>query len=155
MTKRQAVQKGGLFGATDTAPLSAGTKDLLKVMMEESKLTNFQRRALSDSMKKGKALPVKVAPTFSQQKFEEESFPPAPKSFTMKGRVPSSMKTRDEIEDSGAYDRPQFVPKPIKSLEKEKERLSNIMAFGEDTPTKESAAETCRGKKENEANSLS
>uniref|UniRef100_F6VB34 Uncharacterized protein n=2 Tax=Ciona intestinalis TaxID=7719 RepID=F6VB34_CIOIN len=136
MAQRHAVQAGGLFGASNTAPLSAGTKDLLKVMMEESKLTNFQRRALSDSLKKGKALPLKVAPTSSEREMRIESFPPPQKAFTMRGQASSSMRTRDEIEESGAYDRPQYVPKPIKSLDKEKERLSNIMAYGEDVKPK-------------------
>lgn len=68
MNSRVPVAKGGMFGAADRPSYSRGTRDLLKVMMEESKLTNFQRRTLRDSLKGGQSLPVKVAPTSSDRK---------------------------------------------------------------------------------------
>ena len=44
-----APMKGGLWN-TQKPTFSAETQALLKVMMQESKLTNFQRRTLNDSM---------------------------------------------------------------------------------------------------------
>ncbi|XP_076824027.1 UPF0193 protein EVG1-like [Clavelina lepadiformis] len=136
MSTRQPVAQGGMFGASAQAPLSNQTKELLKVMMEESKLSNFQRRKLNETVQNGRSLPVQVAPSSSERAHKIVPFPPPQKAFSMKGRLPSSMRTREDIEESGAYERPQFVPKPIKSLEKEKDRLSNIMAYGEDVKPK-------------------
>nr|CAB3226780.1 UPF0193 protein EVG1-like [Phallusia mammillata] len=136
MKSRQAVAQGGMFGTSNPPPLSNQTKDLLKVMMEESKLSNFQRRKLTETVGRGRSLPLKMPPTCSEKVLELESFPPPQKSFTMRGVPSPSIRSRSDIEESGAYQRDQFVPKPIKSLEKEKDRLSNIMAFGEDVKPK-------------------
>ncbi|XP_039266154.1 UPF0193 protein EVG1 homolog [Styela clava] len=121
------VAKGGLFGQAERPAYSKETQDLLKVMMEESRLTNFQRRQLSESMKGGKSLPTRVAPTSSDVK---KRSPPKMKPHRI--TVSSNMRTLDKIEQTGAYERPQFVPKPIRSLDKEKQRLANMMAYGED-----------------------
>lgn len=41
--------QGGLWNTT-RAPVSNETQNLLKVMMQEAKLTNFQRRTLTNSL---------------------------------------------------------------------------------------------------------
>lgn len=123
----KSVAKGGLFGTSERPSYSKETQELLKVMMEESRLTNFQRRKLKESMSGGRSLPPRVAPTSSDRKQK-----PPKKSTSRRSLVSSSMRTIDMIEESGAYEREQYIPKPIRSLEKEKERLSNLMAFGEE-----------------------
>ena len=50
----------------------------------------------------------------------------------MRGQPVKNIKTKEMIEDSGAYKRDKFISRPTVSLEKEKNKLSNIMAFGED-----------------------
>lgn len=123
------VAKGGLFGTSERPSYSKETQELLKIMMEESRLTNFQRRKLKESMSDGKSLPARVAPTSSDRKQKQS---PPRKSSSRGLSVSSNMRTIDMIEESGAYERDQYIPKPIRSLEKEKERLSNLMAFGEE-----------------------
>jgi hypothetical protein len=45
-----ASNKGGMF-STPRVAVSKETQELLKVMMQESKLTNFQQRKLSDNLR--------------------------------------------------------------------------------------------------------
>jgi len=132
MSRRQPVTKGGMFAPTRAVPLSKETQQLMKVMMEESRLTNFQRRKLNESMNDRRPLPTRVLPTSSLKQQQPQVDTVAPTSFTMRGKPLSNIRTKQAIEESGAYKREKFRPKPIKSLDKEKSRLSNIMAFGED-----------------------
>lgn len=148
MAKRNAVAKGGIFGASDQRPLSQGTQNLLKVMMEESKLTNFQRRKLTASVKDRQALPVNVPSGHTFNELPQQHIMLPQTIFTMRGQPQSAMRTRDMIEDSGAYVRDKYISQPTKSLEKEKQRLSNIMAYGEDVkpPSKAEMLEKIRQK---------
>lgn len=130
--RRQPVSKGGMFGPTKPMPVSKETQDLLKVMMEESRLTNFQRRQLNEAMKDKRALPTNLPPTSTFVPKQPEIELPPVKTHTMRGKPVLVIRTKEVIEESGAYDRDKFRPKPTKSLDKEKNRLSNIMAFGED-----------------------
>jgi len=131
MNTRNPVVKGGMFGSSKPQPLSKETKELMKVMMEESKLTNFQRRKLNESVNDNKSFPITLPPT-STIKAKHVVQAVAPKSQTMRGKKLVAIRTKEAIQESGAYDRDKFKPKPTKSLEKEKDRLSNIMAFGEE-----------------------
>lgn len=148
MSRRQPVKKGGIFGSQQQAPVSKETQELMKVMMEESRLTNFQRRKLNEALKDKSSLPTNVPPTSSFVKKKNLHIPPAPTSYTMRGKPITAIRTKQAIEDSGAYERDKFVPKPTVSLEKEKSRLSNIMAFGEDVlpPSKEEVLQKHREK---------
>ena len=67
MSRRQhQVAKGGMFGTTNPqGGISKDTQELLKVMMKESRLTNFQQRKLKESVSGSKPLPTKVPPTNS------------------------------------------------------------------------------------------
>ncbi|XP_022080355.1 UPF0193 protein EVG1 homolog isoform X2 [Acanthaster planci] len=108
--KQRGVAKGGMWN-TQTPQYSNETQQLLKVMMQESKLNAFQQRQLKEAMKA------------------------KPKSIRVDPRGHSGgLRKKEDIEDSGAYERQQYRPSPQKSLEKEKGRLQNIMAFGEDKP---------------------
>lgn len=135
----QRVSKGGMFGASNHAPLSRETQELMKVMMKESRLTNFQQRKLNEAMRDNKALPTKVPPTSSYREKEIIIQAPPPRSLTMRGKPLVAIRTKEAIEGSGAYEREKFVPKATRDLEKEKNRLSNFMAYGEDVkpPTKQ------------------
>jgi len=61
-------------------------------------------------------LPTKVPPSFSAKDPPETVHLSPQKMFNMVGSRPTSLRTREDIEESGAYDRPQFVPKPIRKL---------------------------------------
>ncbi|CAI8047357.1 UPF0193 protein EVG1 [Geodia barretti] len=64
-TRRQPVAQGGGLFSTPKPSFSKETQDLLKLMMQESKLTNFQQRKLRESMMDGQALPANCPPTSS------------------------------------------------------------------------------------------
>jgi len=134
MSRRQhQVAKGGMFGTTSPqGGISKDTQELLKVMMKESRLTNFQQRKLKESVSSSKPLPTKVPPTNSYKPKVTQTDLPARKTFTMRGQPVKNVKTKEMIEGSGAYKRDKFIGRPTVSMEKEKSKLSNIMAFGKD-----------------------
>ncbi|NWR78301.1 EVG1 protein, partial [Centropus unirufus] len=101
-------------------------------MMEESKLTLFQRRFLMDCVKRGDTLPLQCHPTSSK-----EPASPAP-AFSppvcQRSRLPAKPHLRPaELCRAGdAYTREKFRPQARRDLEKEKERLQNILATGKE-----------------------
>ncbi|XP_071960295.1 UPF0193 protein EVG1 homolog [Antedon mediterranea] len=128
--KGSSVSKGGIWDSR-TPAYTKETQDLLKVMMEESKLTAFQRRQLQNTMKNGNKLPLKCNPTSSAKPRKPMS--PKPSSVKVDVReYQGGIRSRDEIEESGAYERPKYLPGPSRNLEREKNRLQNFMAYGED-----------------------
>lgn len=133
-SNRQPVAKGGLW-SSQSAPVSKETQNLLKVMMEESKLTNFQRRQLQDSMKKGQSLPVACNPTTSRnERVQPTSSPKKPLPKVMNARHLSGGKKTKETIDIQKNVEPQEIyrPAPGKLIsEKDKRRLQNVMAYGE------------------------
>ncbi|NXG05294.1 EVG1 protein, partial [Sakesphorus luctuosus] len=97
-------------------------------MMEELKLTHSQRRYLMDYVKRGKALPLHWPPTSKQSM-------PAPSPPTCQPcRLPARPHLRPAkvCQAGDAYMREKFKPQPTRDLEKEKQRLQNILATGKD-----------------------
>lgn len=112
---------------------SRETQELLKVMMEESKLTRFQQRHLTDCMKRGDPLPTNCSPTSSRQPELQKPASPPPKAFQFISRVGRPHLRPAKICQAGdAYVRDRFRPQATRDLEKEKERLQNIFATGKD-----------------------
>ncbi|XP_065066282.1 UPF0193 protein EVG1 homolog [Rhopilema esculentum] len=135
---KQAVAKGGLW-STKPQNVSKETSNLLKVMMEESKLTNFQRRKLQDDMKSGKSLPVQCLPT-SSTSAGAKGKPKEPKcKKTGSRQFCYSGKRRKEIIDIlKERNKDDYRPVGGKIItEKDKEKLQNIMAYGKDSPQHE------------------
>ncbi|NXY45603.1 EVG1 protein, partial [Ceuthmochares aereus] len=101
-------------------------------MMEESKLTHFQRRSLMDCVKRGDTLPLQCHPTSSK-----EPVPAAP-AFSPPVCQPCRLPAKPHLRPAkvcqagDAYTREKFRPQPRRDLEKEKERLQNILATGKD-----------------------
>nr|XP_021138042.1 UPF0193 protein EVG1 [Columba livia] len=118
-------------------------------MMEESKLTGFQRRYLMDCVERdhslsgqpvpglwypqgGDTLPLRCHPTSS-----EEPAPPAP-AFSPAVYQLSRLSAKPHLRPAkvcqagGAYAREKFRPQATRDLEKEKQRLQNILATGKD-----------------------
>ncbi|XP_021114677.1 UPF0193 protein EVG1 isoform X6 [Heterocephalus glaber] len=126
------VIKGTGFGRSPKlATYTPGTCELLKAMMKESKLTNFQQRHLMDSIKRGDPLPLRCSPTSSQT--ASPSKQPASAIY-----LPPILTARSHLrpaslcQANGAYSREQFKPQATRDLEKEKRRLQNIFATGKD-----------------------
>ncbi|XP_053493277.1 UPF0193 protein EVG1 isoform X3 [Ictalurus furcatus] len=105
---------------------SKDTQELMQVMMQESRLTNFQQRQINKQLKKGGVLPLSCNPTSS-------TAPAEPQLRVSKGPVLSSRPQRRSAEKCCAgdsYTRERFRPSITRDLEKEKRRLQNILATG-------------------------
>ncbi|NXJ49820.1 EVG1 protein, partial [Spizaetus tyrannus] len=119
-------------GGGGPARYSPATRELLRAMMEESKLTPFQRRYLMDRVKRGDTLPLQCHPTSSK-----EPAPAAP-AFSLPVCQPCRLSAKlhlrpAEVCQAGdAYTREKFKPRARRDLEKEKQRLQNILATGKD-----------------------
>ncbi|KAG3290965.1 UPF0193 protein EVG1 [Ictidomys tridecemlineatus] len=128
----EAVTKEPAFRrCPKSAAYTPETCKLLKEMMKESKLTSFQQRYLTDTMRRGDPLPLQCSPTSSQQGSPSKQLPPAthlPPALAARSRLrPASM-----CQANGAYSREQFKPRATRDLEKEKQRLQTIFATGKD-----------------------
>uniref|UniRef100_A0A8C9KHB6 Chromosome 22 open reading frame 23 n=1 Tax=Panthera tigris altaica TaxID=74533 RepID=A0A8C9KHB6_PANTA len=122
----EAVTKGtGFWRCSKPATYTPGTCKLLRVMMKESKLTNFQQRHIMDTMKS-------KSPTSSQKVLP-------PKQPASAIYLPPILVARPHLRPAsvcqagGAYSREPFKPQATRDLEKEKRRLQNIFATGKDS----------------------
>ncbi|XP_020838233.1 UPF0193 protein EVG1 isoform X2 [Phascolarctos cinereus] len=128
--KSGAVAKGTGFWHSPQSNYTPETCQLLKVMMEESKLTNFQQRQLMDSMKRGDALPSRCNPVSSQK--------PMPKRVN-KFCLPPILTPRPHLrpaevcQANKAYARDQFKPRPclVKEVRERQEFLAEMQALGQ------------------------
>lgn len=114
-----------------TAPsYSKDTQDLLKTMMEESKLTLFQQRQIKERVQSGSSLPPSVNPSSSKPAAAPKSR--APRKPQSRALAKRSKETIDKLQledtDTELLPRPS---KPGRDIRKEKEKLQNIMAFGD------------------------
>ncbi|XP_061220603.1 UPF0193 protein EVG1 isoform X2 [Neopsephotus bourkii] len=111
------------------AGYSPGTRELLRAMMEESKLTHFQRRYLMECVERGDTMPLRCHPTTSKE--------PAPASSPhahQRSRLSAKphLRPASACQAGGSYIREKFKPRATRDLEKEKQRLQNILATGKD-----------------------
>eukprot|EP00057_Strongylocentrotus_purpuratus_P026711 XP_011681185.1 PREDICTED: UPF0193 protein EVG1 [Strongylocentrotus purpuratus] len=133
MSAKKENKSFGMWN-TQTPSYSKETQELLKVMMKESKLNNFQARQLQKTMKDGAALPLACNPTTSARP-AQPLLPQKPSIRVNPKGYGKGVRTKEDIEDSGAYERDMYTGGGVtKSLDKEKERLQNYMAYGEDIP---------------------
>ncbi|KAF7996928.1 hypothetical protein HCN44_002574 [Aphidius gifuensis] len=125
---RQDVRVGVGVGAIHNPPrvkYSEETRNLIKILMEESKLTMMQRKSIQNAVDKGDPLPSSSRSSVSRS-FEEKNV-----------IVPCYWKkrTQQEIVNSGAYEREQYRrTTPILNKDKQKRHLACMMAFGKDMP---------------------
>ncbi|XP_062304948.1 UPF0193 protein EVG1 [Osmerus eperlanus] len=131
-TRRQAG--GGLWNCPKQTQYSRETQDMLKLMMQESRLTNFQQRQINERLKKGAALPLTCNPTSSAPP------PPPPPKIIKPGPERLSAKPQrrsaDKCSSGDNYTRDRFRPSAPWDLEKEKRRLQNILATGQEEPSR-------------------
>ncbi|XP_074864981.1 UPF0193 protein EVG1 isoform X2 [Carettochelys insculpta] len=140
------VPKGtGFWHTPETTHYGQETRELLKVMMDESKLTNFQKRHLMDCMKRGASLPTHCNPTSSKtpQLAQSASSPPKPcLSVSLLGRP--HLRPAEICRAGDAYTREKFKPRATCDLEREKQRLQNILATGKDVMEQKSQQKPVR-----------
>ncbi|KAK1886649.1 UPF0193 protein EVG1 [Dissostichus eleginoides] len=106
---------GGLWNKPRATQYSQQTQDLLRLMMQESRLNNLQRKQINQCLKNGAALPLNSDPT--------------PSSSPVQLKTTTSEK---------------FCPGPSRDSEKEKRRLQNILATGEEEPKASQHVSACR-----------
>ncbi|XP_046405110.1 UPF0193 protein EVG1-like [Ischnura elegans] len=122
----QRVPQGGMYHVHKTK-YSPETHNLLRVMMDECKLTFLQKRQLGHSIARGEALP-------SIKQASSHSAVPQSKVMELKPAA-SRRRTRDSIQKMGAYEREKFIPKhPRVNKDEEKSKLQNLMAYGKEIP---------------------
>ncbi|XP_059902593.1 UPF0193 protein EVG1 isoform X2 [Gadus macrocephalus] len=131
MKMEKPRQTGGLWSCSRPASYSQETQKMLKMMMEESKLTNFQRRQITKSLTDGAALPPSLGPSSSapgpQQPEQKVTGTPQRDYY-----VPSRRRSEQTCRSGDSYRRDAFRPRPTRDLEKEKSRLQSILATGKD-----------------------
>ncbi|XP_072196682.1 UPF0193 protein EVG1 [Excalfactoria chinensis] len=127
-----ALSTGTRSAGRCRARYSPETRELLRALMEESKLTSFQRRCLMDCLRRGDSLPLQCRPTSSQEQVL------APPASTPPCRQPSKLSAKPHLRPAevcragDAYIREKFRPQATRDLEREKQRLQNILATGKD-----------------------
>ncbi|XP_029926546.1 UPF0193 protein EVG1 [Myripristis murdjan] len=122
----------GLWSCPRAPRYSQETQDMLRLMMQESRLTNFHQRRINDCLKKGTALPLACNPTSSvlSPQARTKTIKPGPT------RLPGKPQRRsaESCRSGNSYARERFRPGPTRDLEKEKRRLQNILATGQEEP---------------------
>ncbi|XP_047433302.1 UPF0193 protein EVG1 [Mugil cephalus] len=112
----------GLWNNPRATQSSKESQDMLRLMKQESRLTNFQRKQINKSSKNEPALPLtwNTAPS-SQTKFVQKH---------ISGH--SQRRSAECCRSGNSYTREMFRPGPTRDLEKEKRRLQNILATGQE-----------------------
>ncbi|NP_001279734.1 UPF0193 protein EVG1 isoform X1 [Callorhinchus milii] len=129
---RGRVEPGLGFWSCPKVTYSKETRDLIKVMMEESRLNNFQQRQLKKQMQEGGTFPVRCDPASSNCPKPPPS-PPSP-SLVVDPMSRPHMRSEQSCRAGDAYHRDKYHPRPVRDLEKEKHRLQSIMFKGRDHP---------------------
>ncbi|KOC62338.1 UPF0193 protein EVG1 [Habropoda laboriosa] len=133
--KYQKVEMGvGAFHHPPRAKYSEETKNLIKLLMEESKVSMMKRKSIQEAMNKGESLPLVVEKSKAELNKHDLKYQVTMPTIWKK-------RTQDMIVKSGAYEREQYRrTSPLRNKEKQKRHLACMMAYGKDMP------ETPRGR---------
>ncbi|KAM9857690.1 UPF0193 protein EVG1 [Aulostomus maculatus] len=107
---------------------SKETQDMLKSMMQDSRLTNLQRQKINQCLKNGASLPslsLMAGPTSLASDIQFK-----PSTGVVSGRP--QRRSADACRAGNSYVRERFQPSPKRDLAKEKDRLQCIMATGQE-----------------------
>ncbi|XP_068607053.1 UPF0193 protein EVG1 [Brachionichthys hirsutus] len=109
---------------------SKETQDTLKVMMQELRINNTQRRQIDECLRNGAALPLTLnsVPSASCSKAKTS------KSVQRRLEWRPQIRSADACRSGNSYVRERFCPGPTRDLEKEKRRLQNILEMGKEEP---------------------
>lgn len=116
-----------------TPSFTKETQDLMKILMEESKLTLFQQRQIKGVMREGKSLPQTVNPTSSKAELVSQT-----KKINTKSCKYSCKRSKaiiEQISNTNLDSDSSLIPRPTKpgrDVMKEKRKLQNLMAFGKE-----------------------
>ncbi|XP_059184738.1 UPF0193 protein EVG1 [Centropristis striata] len=127
----QSRAAGGLWNNPRATQYSKETQNMMRLMIQESKLTHRQRKQINECLENGAPLPLSLDRTPSAS-------PPQPKtSKSVQKSLPGTSQRRsaESCRSGDSYVREKFRPRPTRDLEKEKRRLQNIMETGEEEPT--------------------
>ncbi|XP_057412373.1 UPF0193 protein EVG1 isoform X5 [Balaenoptera acutorostrata] len=129
----ETVTKGTAFWrCPKPATYAPETCELLRVMMKESKLTNFQQRHIMDTMKRGDTLPLQCSPTSSQRVLPSKQ-PASAIYLPPILAIRSHLRPASMCQANGAYSREQFKPQAtlVKEIQERKEFLADMEALGQ------------------------
>ncbi|XP_051753507.1 UPF0193 protein EVG1 [Ctenopharyngodon idella] len=102
------------------------TRQLIQLMMQESRLTDFQQRQINNQLKNGGALPLTFTP------LEQKKVQPEPRVSRLTSLIGHQQRRSAERCSAGDnYKREQFQPSATRDLEKEKRRLQNVLSTGQ------------------------
>ncbi|XP_074546046.1 UPF0193 protein EVG1 [Halichoeres trimaculatus] len=121
---------GGLWSNPRVTQHSRETQDMLKLMRQESKLNNLQRKKTNEGLRNGTPLQLTSDPTLSASPPKAKPCRPAQKGFP---GMPQR-RSAESCRSGDSYTREKFRPGPTRDLEKEKRRLQNILATGQEEP---------------------
>ncbi|XP_063283502.1 UPF0193 protein EVG1 [Pelobates fuscus] len=128
-----SVQAGtGFWNSAKPAQYSKETKEMLRVMMQESKLTNFQQRQIRERIQRGDTLPTQCHPSSSNTGESKKIVTTRVNASIQRNRP--SLRPAEMCRAGDAYSRDKFHPRPTRDLNKEKSKLQHIMATGKDLP---------------------
>ncbi|XP_019744693.1 UPF0193 protein EVG1 [Hippocampus comes] len=120
--------RGGLRKHPRAIQYSKETRDLLTSMMQEFTLSNLQRKQISDCLKDGSALPPITESLSSLSSLQLKASQNCQKLLPVRPLRRSAVSCRS----ANNYVREKFCPAPTRDLEKEKKRLQNILATGQE-----------------------
>uniref|UniRef100_A0A8C5WDL3 Chromosome 22 open reading frame 23 n=1 Tax=Leptobrachium leishanense TaxID=445787 RepID=A0A8C5WDL3_9ANUR len=129
----------GFWNNAKPVQYSKETQDLLRVMMQESKLTNFQQRQIRERLQCGDTLPTQCHPSSSNMGQKKNIVKIQRTNVPIQCSRPS-LRPAEKCRAGDAYSREKFHPHPTRDLNKEKSRLQNIMATGSEPPEPKHAA---------------
>ncbi|XP_062853888.1 UPF0193 protein EVG1 [Trichomycterus rosablanca] len=118
----------GLWNCPRGTKYSKETQQLIQLMMRESRLTSFQQRQINSQLKKGGTLPLTCNPTSSTPAAQPVLRPCKPPTILS---VPQR-RSAEKCSAGDNYTRERFRPSATRDLEKEKCRLQNILATGQE-----------------------
>ncbi|XP_053981787.1 UPF0193 protein EVG1-like [Hylaeus anthracinus] len=125
----QTVEMGaGAFHHPPRAKYSEETRNLIKLLMEESKVTMMQRKSIQEAIDKGESLPPPMERSSGKINKHDSEY---------RVMMPTVWKKRsqDMIIKSGAYEREQYRrTSPLPNKERQKRHLACMMTYGEDMP---------------------
>nr|XP_006636967.2 PREDICTED: UPF0193 protein EVG1 [Lepisosteus oculatus]XP_015215166.1 PREDICTED: UPF0193 protein EVG1 [Lepisosteus oculatus] len=125
---------GGLWNCPRVPQYSQETQELLRVMMQESRLTRFQERQIGERLQKGGALPPRCHPTSSEVPRAPAAAPrPQPRAGPSPAFKPQR-RSAEQCQAGDSYQRERFRPRPTRDPEKEKRRLQSLLATGREEP---------------------
>ncbi|KAM3623012.1 uncharacterized protein V6R79_006003 [Siganus canaliculatus] len=128
----------GLWKNPGATQYSKETKEMLRLMMQESRLTHLQRKQINNCIESGSSLPLTSCST-------SPSSPPQTKTkkcarVVLSGRP--QKRSAEACRSKNSYVREKFLPGPTRDLEKEKRKLQNIFATGQEEPTEASVPDS-------------